>query len=200
LVLICAASARATLYSFYNITGNSAVNVATAGQYSVDVTSYSATQVLFTFMNASGGAASSIQDIYFDDGTLLGIAALIETPPSVDFDQMVSPPDLPGGETLDPDFVVTQGFAADASTPGPIARGINPGESLGIVFDLQSGGMLQDVLDELNDGTLRIGIHVQGFANGGSESFVNVPVPAPAAAGLGALGLLVVGWARRRYS
>ncbi len=38
------------------------------------------------------------------------------------------------------------------------------------------GGMtVADVLQDLADGTLRIGIHVQGYASGGSESLVNVP-------------------------
>jgi len=56
------------------------------------------------------------------------------------------------------------------------------------------------VLGELADGTLRIGIHVQGFATGGSESFVNVPLPEPATFGLLALGAvaLVAARARRR--
>lgn len=49
------------------------------------------------------------------------------------------------------------------------------------MFDLQSGLDCDDVLAALNldgaDGGLRIGIHVQGFASGGSESFVNNPPP-----------------------
>lgn len=60
-----------------------------------------------------------------------------------------------------------------------IARLVNLSfrEKLGIVFDLESGGTFDQVLSELDDGTLRIGIHVQGYSSGGSESFVNVPVP-----------------------
>ena len=57
-----------------------------------------------------------------------------------------------------------------------------PGETLGVVFSLRAGGSHADVISELGDGSLRIGIHVQAFASGGSESFVNtVPDPSPAA-------------------
>ena len=56
-----------------------------------------------------------------------------------------------------------------------------------------------DVIAELTDGRLRIGLHVQGFGNGGSESFVNNPVPVPAAVWLFGSGLIgLVGVARRK--
>jgi hypothetical protein len=70
--------------------------------------------------------------------------------------------------------------------------GVGPGESVTITFDLMAGGTYQDVIDELNDGTLRIGIHVVGFESGGSESFVHVPEPATASLlGMAATGLLL---------
>lgn len=75
---------------------------------------------------------------------------------------------------------MTAGFLADADVPPP-AKGVGPGETLGVAFSLQGGQSYADVLTELGDGSLRIGIHVQAFASGGSESFVNaVPEPSPA--------------------
>ena len=138
-----------------------------------------ANQVQFTFYNLASGAASSITDVYFDDGTLLGIAAVIDSA-GVNFTQGGSPPDLPGGNTISPAFVTTAGFLADADSP-PSINGINPGEHLDIIFNLIGGQTIVQTLAALNgplgDGNdLRIGIHVQGFANGGSESFVNTPV------------------------
>ena len=77
--------------------------------------------------------------------------------------------------------VVTPARSPKAVTPAwPVANvapaqpnGVNPGESLGIVFDLIGGQAFADTIAALADGGLRIGIHVQGFEDGGSESFVN---------------------------
>ena len=66
---------------------------------------------------------------------------------------------------------------AEAAPPAP-KKGVNPGESLGVIFTLKDNGTLEDVVDELATGELRIGIHVINFDSGGSESFVNVPEPA----------------------
>ncbi|MFH1371643.1 MAG: PEP-CTERM sorting domain-containing protein, partial [Planctomycetota bacterium] len=58
-------------------------------------------------------------------------------------------------------------------------------------FDLINGGTLEDVIDELNNGTLRVGIHIIGLPDGSSESAILVPEPATMCLlGLGALGLL----------
>ncbi|MFH1371671.1 MAG: PEP-CTERM sorting domain-containing protein, partial [Planctomycetota bacterium] len=45
-------------------------------------------------------------------------------------------------------------------------------------FDLINGGTLEDVIDELNNGTLRVGIHIIGLPDGSSESAILVPEPA----------------------
>ena len=170
-----AAPASAATLGFGCITNTIAGDCAIgASQTSVDVTDPGGGQVLFTFHNA-GPAASSIADVYFDDGSLLAIAFIINGP-GVSFSQGASPPDLPGGNNASPPFTVTAGFSADSDAPVQ-PNGVNPGEALGIRFTLQGGASFLDVLDDLGDGSLRIGIHVQGFATGGSESFVNVPEP-----------------------
>jgi hypothetical protein len=221
LVAVGATEARADLYYFHGITNNDTTGTDVAigeAQLSVDVTPYAGGLVLFTFINAVGGAPSSITDVYFDDGTLLGLSYLIDADesgpadpytgsPGVDFTRAtlsddVAPSNLPGGETMSPPFVRTALFAADSDggPGGTTAHGVNPGERLGVVFALQSFGTFDDVIDELASGELRIGIHVQGFANGYSESFVNNPVPVPAAVLLGMLGLGAAGLKLRRFA
>ncbi len=152
--------------------------------------------VSFEFHNNSGLSMGdvSVADIYFDDGTLLGISQVINSP-GVVFSQLASPPNLPDAALLDPDFVTTTGFSADSDPPAS-PNGINRDESLTIVFDLMAGGLLSDVINELNDGTLRIGLHVQSFPDGNSENMVNVPEPASLM--LLGLGSLVLARRRRR--
>ena len=200
------ANVRADMtYGFGAITANGKLGPEIGeAQMFVTVSEFARNQVLFYFVNA-GPEDSSITAVYFDDGTLLGIALLIDADdgkggdPNVDFSQGASPPDLPGGNNVDPPFEVTAGFLADSDAPTQ-SNGVNPEEFLGIVFELLKGGTIKNVFEELDSGELRIGIHVQGFADGTSEGFINnaVPVPVPGAVVLGALGLGLVGWAKRR--
>jgi hypothetical protein len=207
---LLASVSSATTFGFGCITSTSLVNCAIgAAQLSVDVTADpDVNQVVFKFNNI-GGAAASITDVYFDDGTLLGIAALRDRDDSitdlggygdagVDFSQGASPPNLPGGNAVN--FHVTAGFLADSDAPVQ-SNGVNPNEYLQIVFNLQSGKTFTDTLNALalgaGTGGLRIGIHVQAIGTGGSESFVNA-VPEPGTFALLALGLGGLATAGRR--
>jgi hypothetical protein len=198
-----AAGAQAATYSFFGITNNNATNTAIgASQLFVEVTDPAgANNVLFTFRNV-GPQASAITDVYFDDGTLFGIAS-IDGSAGVSFSQLASPSNLPGGNNASPPFVTTANFSAD-SDPPVAPNGVNPGEWLAIRFDLQSGQEYASVLSALGSGALRIGLHVQAFADGGSESFVNyaLPVPEPEVAAFLLLGLPLVALvaARRRQN
>lgn len=167
-----------------------------ANQIAVEVSAVGANQVRFDFYN-SGNAASSIEGVYFDDGTLLGISYLVDADDhqgmsSVDFTGgSAAPPELPGAQSVSPIFYTTAGFLADSDAPTS-HNGVNPGEWLGVVFNLQNGGVYNDVISELTSGELRIGVHVIGFESGGSESYVNTPyvVPVPAGMWLFGTGLL----------
>lgn len=197
-IAACAAQADvlATL-RFDNVTANNPTDVITGkNQLRVDVGNdigaalASSNQVRFTFKNM-GTLASSITDVYFDDGSLLSLA-YFEEDTGVSFSAGASPPNLPGGENAIPPFVAS--FAAD-SDPPVSHNGVNPGEQLRIIFNLQPGRTIPDVVEDLTSGALRVGIHVQGFASGGSESFVNIPVPEPASILPGLLAAVL--WRRR---
>ena len=196
-------AAFAYLYGFECITDKNASNAMIGeSQLFVEVLPYIDNQVVFWFKNI-GPEPSSIEGIYFDDGSLLQLAELIDEDdsggmPGVDFSQGASPPDLSGGNTLDPAFDVTAGFLAD-SDPPTSHNGVNPGEILGIVYTLHTGLALDDVINDLASGALRIGVHVIAFDYGGSESFVNsAVVPIPGAALLFVPGLGMLAWIRRR--
>jgi len=132
----------------------------------------------FAFYNESL-INSSIAGIYFDDGSLLGIAA-ITNGPGTSFSKNATPSDLPGAGILDPPFVTTDEFRIDGDPPeshngvNPVELG-NPLEWVRVSFDLINGGTLSSVLDELNSGQLRIGVHVIALPDGSSESAVSIP-------------------------
>lgn len=210
LLVLGAAQAHALRFSFENIT-NSIASDAAAGEsqlYMVIDPVDDTEQVLFTFGvddNTDPYADMFIEGIYFDDdGTLFSFDYFNESP-GVQFtgneEETVSPGDLPGGQALDPPFIATRKFSADADAPSP-QNGINPGETLGMAFSLQDSldydGLIRSLSLGGNDGGLRVGLKVQGFESGGSEGFVNNsnPVPEPASMlllGSGLMGLAVIG-------
>jgi len=180
-------AAAGTITGFTCLTGSIAGDCTIGeSQLSVEIIDQGGGTVRFHFRNA-GPEASAISEIYFDDGSLLGIASVLDGP-GVDFEQGASPPDLPGGNLAVPPFQVTAGFLAQ-SVPSPSMNGVGPVEWVMIDFALQGGQGIADVLSELQSGALRIGLHVIAFDSGGSESFINVPVPEPTSALLVALGL-----------
>jgi len=202
-----------TLY-FECITNTVSSNAATGEkQLRVDVLDLGwdddaeAIRVGFLFTNI-GSSPSSICDVYFDDGTLLGIAEVLPSE-GVSFSQPASPSNLPSGNNAVPPFVATQSFSVDSDPPTQ-PNGVNPGESLQIDFTLIDDAYMGDVETDLTPPDppdpyhklLRIGLHVQGFSgplSEDSESFVSLPpgvkptaAPAPASVVLGAAGLAAV--------
>lgn len=211
------ASAFPVVYGFKNITNNDPESAAIGeAQIIMEVSQYAAAtvndpeQVLFLFKNL-GPEASSISEIYFDDGTLLGISQVINGTGVAFTSGSADPGDLPGGDSITPVFNVSAGFLAEASNPAP-ANGVQPGEQVGIVFNLINGKTTNDVIAALalgltdggNSDALRVGMHVIGFANDESESFINGPVvPEPstfAIAGLSGLAILGYGLRRRKLA
>lgn len=217
LLVILSTEVQADLYSFVSISDNEAVNAAIGAlQFSVDVTDYEPTsglnQVLFTFRN-DGPEDAVITKIYFDDDAdLLASLHTIFDDPGVYFGQDVKPKNLSAGMGLDPPFVANTDLSVESKKGGEknntshLKNGIDPGESLRLVYDITDGDDFADVITALDlgltypvpPGSLRIGIKGQGFDyNDGSESFVHTP--APGAFLLGSIGIgMVIGRLRRK--
>ncbi|SCY18641.1 PEP-CTERM sorting domain-containing protein [Nitrosospira sp. Nsp13] len=195
-------AAVSTSYSFANIThSNAGAEADGEANLNVEVIDLGGSQVRFTFTNTS---TSSLADVYFDDGTLLGIAS-ISSSSGVSFSQGATPLNLPGGNTVSPAFVTTAGFLADSDAPVS-PNGVTQGEWLSIDFNLTAGQTYSNVISALalpnngGDGDLRIGVHVQGFAAGGNESFINIasPIPEPEIYAMLMAGLGLMGFMARR--
>lgn len=176
-----------------NLAGDCAIGEA---QMTVDVTDPGGGKIDFTFKN-TGIALSSITDVYWDDGTLLALFSITNTPGLVEFSTPATPANLPAANNASPPFVTTVGFSADSDPPAQ-PLGVNPGEQLVVTYTLIGGQAFADAITALTNGGLRVGIHVQGYGSGGSESLVNNPVPEPGTAALVGGGLLgLAGWRRR---
>jgi len=171
-------------------------------QFSMEVLSVATApdKVLFKFFNV-GSSASSINGVYFDDGTLLGISKVFNTNSQVSFSAgSATPMELPGNTLINPNFITTTGFLADANLVDPTmplgTLGVNPGETLGIEFSLKTIGTAQQnydsVITDLQTGRLRIGLSAIDFSSGGVASFVSNPVPLPPALLLFGSGLLLL--------
>jgi hypothetical protein len=183
------AGASIQTITFFRVTSNNAENV--ASQFSVDLMDEAMAEmsfpaidvasgdVLFVFRNV-GPIDSAISEVFFDDGSLLSQSAVFNSlVGSTSFvGGSADPSNLPSGTNLDPDFVATEAFSADAQ--GNPSLGGNPGDVFGISFDLIGSLTFDDVVDALVDGSLRLGMHVRAIgAAGGSDSFANNEVPPP---------------------
>jgi hypothetical protein len=184
------ATANAATFGFSRITSNSSDDV--AGQLWVDVTDPGANQVMFTLRN-EGPIASVIANIYWDDASPGNLGGFVSFSPSagVSFREGGNPSDLPSGNAVG--FVAT---ARDrARSPAPI-NGIGPDESLGVLFSLLNGVTFEGLLDDMNQGQLRVGLHVISIGLGGqSDSYVNDGPPRVPDASLTAmlLGMAMLG-------
>lgn len=195
-------------FTWYNITGNSSDDL--SGQIQMGVTG-SGGDLSFTFHN-QGLISSVITEIAFDPGTMsfavyggnpTVMANWITESAGVSYRYAGNNYTLPGWNNINPVFTVA---VAAEPTPPPAHDGINNNaagtEWLTLRFTVPSGIDPSAVLNLLEQGQFRVGVHVQGLSGGLSDTYVtggeNAPptppaVPEPATVLAGALLLLPFG-------
>jgi hypothetical protein len=130
-------------------------------------------KTLFTFINV-GTIQSHIGDINFDwgTGTALDFDSFSFTG-EVIFSVGARPRNLPGGKTI----AFTADWSTDADCPTGTGKngidnftGSGTQDTLTIAF---TGSTFGDIISALDNGTYRIGLHLQGLTDGKSESYVS---------------------------
>lgn len=187
--------AQAQVYSFGCITANDTTGTdCDIAESQLTLTlSGDANQVIFRFDNI-GSSASSITDVYF--GSALNLSrtgASIVNGAGVSFSFDASPGSLPGGGA----YSFSTSVDADSNRP-TASNGVNPGETLSFTF-LSNYSTVLGLMNTYAPNSV-VGIHVQAFANGQSESLVTTvtAVPEPGTYALMLAGLAAVGFMARR--
>ncbi len=192
---------------FANMTGNAP----SLSQFKMTVSDegVGSGQIKFLFENlADPGLPSAIANIYFEDGTLVFPDAGLDPGPGVAFEQGGNPNQPPG----------VSGFGSSHEFRIQLEQNtgdaIQPGEFLGVIFDLQGTYGFTDVIAAIENGfaktkgvgfnsglpSLRIAFHVRALANGQSDSYLlTIPLPAPFGLALAGLtGVVIISRRKRK--
>jgi hypothetical protein len=164
--LSAVSAAPAWAFSFSNIAGGDTPGDAYVNSFTFDVLNQGSS-VLFNIKNSGDAAAPSmfISKVLFDDnGYLSGPVVNIGNVGQVAFSGGAGKDQLPqGGNNF------TTDYAFSRNTGAGNAFGIQGGESLGLSFVAN----YNNVIAALNDGSLKVGLHVQALPNGQSDSYLS---------------------------
>jgi len=165
---------------FRRITGSESVDTdqEVVRHYLMDIVDISERRLMISFHSKTPGACQ-ISDIFFSDGHVFSISVqgVRDTAARKDPSCYLATNRTGGVYAPDPysDSSRHPMLHGDPEPAGPdnLADGIRGDESLGIVFDLQAGVTLADVVNALRKGRLSISIKVQGEPACNSGIFIN---------------------------
>jgi hypothetical protein len=185
-------------FKFTNIQSNNVSGDNIVNYFSFDVNAESTSQVGFTFFNKGSlfPDKPTITGVFFDqiNPTNSPLSSIVSaTGTDVNFTTQTCTNNAGGcnfaqGANVVPRF--TTNFVARASAPAP-TNGVDPNETLKVLFNLASGKTVNDVIDALRQPNpqLNIGLRVQEIGSNGqaSDSYLSfvpatppAPIPTPA--------------------
>lgn len=142
----------------------------------MDITDIRDRRIMITIHNHAP-VPCVISDIYFVDGDTFSISVQsvrqqgMQEAPACGIDAgVVSRTAVPEPYHDSNTYQVTNGLQHE---PGAMQGGIKPNESLGIVFDLQAGVTLADIVSRLSKGMLNISLKLLGASHGDAGILVN---------------------------
>lgn len=197
LSLMISSNASAMIYGFDCFTNNNAANCSgTDSIFSLSVTETPINNVTFTISHAVTGTDTGQATEFYFDGASDQLGMYISSTPELN--ETTNPQNLPSQNTATPAFVTDFSLDSDFTGQTPDVP-LVPGGSVDIVFALL--GSFGDLIQAIENGDLRLGLHVRSIELNGSdssESFVTT-VPVPAAVWLMGTGLIgLVGFGRKR--
>ena len=167
--LSAVSAAPASAFSFSNIADGDTPGDAYANNFGFNVRAVNQTRlVVFDIFNLGNSAAPSmfISKVFFDDNNnhLSGPSVNFSNIGQVAFSGGASNDQLPQGGN---NFTTDYAFSRVAGVGNEF--GIQAGERLGLSFVAN----YNNVIAALNDGTLKLGLHVQALPNGQSDSYIS---------------------------
>ena len=173
LLLAAAIPAQALTYNFSRVTNNGNENV--SDQIQLDVFQISSCRIGFTLSN-QGSIDSIITAVYFDDELdLFRDADLWTTSSGVSFkEEGEGSGNLPGSSNSDFDSDFWFNRASRHGASNGINNTLDASEYAVFSLKLRDSDLsLSSVYSALDDGDLRLGLHIQSIgSNGGSDSYV----------------------------
>ncbi len=167
----------------------------------VEVSQYGQDQVLFEIVNANLIDSSSIKAVYFGGDKYLDRKLTIVNSSGVNFVKDKKVAQLQGGmnSVLDTDF-------SFGTKKKPTKDGINAGEKLGVIFDIENGYDFDAINAKIASGNIFVGVHLIALPDDSSEWALNntvpspdpVPIPEPATLALFTFGAAALAMSKRK--
>jgi hypothetical protein len=170
-------------FGFRPVSGSGSENNCLAdANFFVDITDIHDRRIMLTFHNRAA-VPCDISEIYFEDGGTFSVSVQSVRGAGEAMSRGRATGSSTGSQRVTAgwhhDFHSGQVASRNPEDAAALQDGIMPNESLGIVFDLQAGVTLADIVSALGKGRLNISLKLQGVAQNPGGILINDTRPGP---------------------